>query len=647
MPRSSFAGRPDLVSTRAELAEALKTVKGTRSYTTLTVESKALAASGSQGTWTPEVLTKGTMSDWWTGNVRALPTRDRLLTFLAICAVPAEQWEEWWQAVNRVRLGARGPRINELDPVRQLNVHPAIALDQDPTGADLTPYIVRAHDRRLRAALAEGVGNQLLVLVGESSTGKTRACYEAVREVLPGWAVLRPERPDEVLALLEAGITRGSVLWLDETQRFLRGPRGAEVAVALRRLVEAPAGAGPDRVVVLGAMWLHEYWAPLTREPQPDEGLPADPYFEARRLLTLPGVRIVVPADFGTATADELAQLRSHAEHEPRLRAAMSGPGPLRVTQNLAGGPQLLDRYQYELPGTSAHILLTSAMDIWRTGFESPIPGGLLDDVVALLADGHHREPFDSAIRRATERLHGVRALTPVSPDTFVLHDYFAQYALRERRREPIPETVWNAVSEHTRNREDIDRIVNGARNRGLIELARRLMDKSAAELGHVLPFGVKSDFFEDVSDGWELGTLAGVLVPRRHPNDVDANIRGIQAWTTAVRSPAGLLADSAQAGDKDAWREIRRLADSGDRNASWILAVLLSYRARFDRAEPLAELSDRADNGDRYAAEALADMLATLGDEAGLAAEVNAGNSRHAVRALDRLRSAKNPRPE
>jgi hypothetical protein len=67
------------------------------------------------------------------------------------------------------------------------------------------------------------------VLTGDSTTGKTRTLYEAMRGVAPSWPVVRPY-DDELVRFLEAGqITAGMALWFNETQRFLYSEAGRPV----------------------------------------------------------------------------------------------------------------------------------------------------------------------------------------------------------------------------------------------------------------------------------------------------------------------------------------------------------------------------------------------------------------------------------
>jgi hypothetical protein len=160
-----------------------------------------------------------------------------------------------------------------------LEVHPAIDVTRD--GAALLPelpaYVERGHDRELAllAGAAAGGASGIGVLVGGSSTGKTRACWEAL-EVLRrsprGWRLwhpVNPSRPDAALRDLP-GVGPWTVVWLNEAQFYLGAPGGAgeRVAAGLRELLRDPA-RGP--VLVLATLW-PEYWGELTRRPAPGGG---------------------------------------------------------------------------------------------------------------------------------------------------------------------------------------------------------------------------------------------------------------------------------------------------------------------------------------------------------------------------------------
>src|SRR6266508_5689309 len=168
-------------------------------------------------------------------------------------------------AVRRLRdhLGRQDLRMfRDVDPAA-LRVHPAIDLPTD----GLQPRSGRAHGvathriprqgRHVSAAKVDaqadyrrygylpawverGKENNVLqwlreasesggflVIVGDSSVGKTRLLYETVLDVLPDWFVLVPDlgEGDVVNAVADSTFRLPKlVVWLDELQRFLPGP---------------------------------------------------------------------------------------------------------------------------------------------------------------------------------------------------------------------------------------------------------------------------------------------------------------------------------------------------------------------------------------------------------------------------------------
>lgn len=85
----------------------------------------------------------------------------------------------------------------------ELGVHPVIG------GGPMPAYIRRPHDERLRAALdPAAAGSRLVVLRGGPATGKTRAAYEAVTDLLADWRLESPVTAAALAARLEAGIPR-------------------------------------------------------------------------------------------------------------------------------------------------------------------------------------------------------------------------------------------------------------------------------------------------------------------------------------------------------------------------------------------------------------------------------------------------------
>jgi hypothetical protein len=142
------------------------------------------------------------------------------------------------------------PLAEVTDPFA-LEVHRPVQPDQEQAGLDDLPsYLPREHDAALaRIAMAAAQGrSQFAVLVGGSSTGKTRACWEALHLLRdqPGpwrlWHPIDPTRPDAALRDLP-GIGPRTVVWLNEAQFYLDPAEdrlGEQVAAGLRELLRDP-----------------------------------------------------------------------------------------------------------------------------------------------------------------------------------------------------------------------------------------------------------------------------------------------------------------------------------------------------------------------------------------------------------------------
>lgn len=160
-----------------------------------------------------------------------------------------------------------GRPVHELTDPFALEIHRAIDAPDGTALPALPAYIQRAHDQQLHAIVVQAADGRsgAAVLVGGSSTGKTRACWEAVQALPDDWRLwhpIDPSRPEAAADALPAVGPR-TVIWLNEAQHYLLTPAnrlGERVAAGLRELLRDPA-RGP--VLVLGTIW-PEYWATLT-----------------------------------------------------------------------------------------------------------------------------------------------------------------------------------------------------------------------------------------------------------------------------------------------------------------------------------------------------------------------------------------------
>ena len=188
--------------------------------------------------------------------------------YLAWLAVPGVISPPEPGAVTRP---ASAPFVAQWHPV-DLGVHQVIG------GGPMPAYIRRPHDELLRAVLDPAVpASRLVVVRGGSSTGKSRAAYEAVAARLAGWRLDYPLDPGALAARLEAGIPARTVLWLGELRQYADAEGGAAVLAGVADLL---AGEGH---LVITTMW-PEQWTAYTAAARAGPGA-AEPAGTAGRLV--------------------------------------------------------------------------------------------------------------------------------------------------------------------------------------------------------------------------------------------------------------------------------------------------------------------------------------------------------------------------
>jgi hypothetical protein len=167
------------------------------------------------------------------------------------------------------RAAAPGMYLDEATDPFQFEVHHLVEADGPHRGLPaLPPYVRREHDEKL-AAVARGACNGqsgIAVLVGGSSTGKTRACWEILKTLtapdIPNesWRLWHPLWPFPAAAANQdlPLVAPRTVVWLNEAQRYLApsGSSGENLAAGLRELLRDPS-RGP--VLILATLW-PEFW---------------------------------------------------------------------------------------------------------------------------------------------------------------------------------------------------------------------------------------------------------------------------------------------------------------------------------------------------------------------------------------------------
>ncbi|WP_189844009.1 hypothetical protein [Streptomyces umbrinus] len=517
------------------------------------------------------------------------------------------------QPVRSVSSALTGPgrQIRGFTDPFALNVHEAIDAGgaselPPPASLPLLPlYAGRRHDRWLsgvvKGVAEHGTGeptSALAVLVGESSTGKTRACWEALSLLPSDWQLVYPLVPSPAEALIAGldGIAPCTVLWLDEIHRFLGRDQGEQAAARLHEVLTDPR-RGP--LLVLGTTQ-PKLWLDLIR-PRRD-GDRRDRHAQARALLT--GNHHRVPDAFDD---EDLPELRSFATADPRLQEALEHAEQGQITQYLTGGRALVHRY--ETATALQRALIESAMDARRLGHDTALPRLLLEAALPIYLTHHQYDivadgDIEHALAELSEPWHGTRGpLTPitvrepgrplVSTDKVGLAEYLDQYGRKERRTKALSAGLWDALTNHAA-RESLTSLAESARNRGHLRLALRLLSAATdAGVSGAAPAALQLMEEEGMHDDVLLWCL-----PHAEAGDAAAMVR-----------VAGLM-EMTRPDEAVVWYE--RAAEAGYRYG-WLYAGMLRQRAG-QHLEAEACFHRAVDAGATRGHGALASLLEQMG---------------------------------
>ncbi|WP_432250739.1 helix-turn-helix domain-containing protein [Streptomyces sanyensis] len=603
-----------------------------------------------------------------------VPTTDTVVAVARALGLPVGEL----LALRRTAVGAGdGDRAGPGRPVGQwdphaLEVHPAGMTLESAGGVErrvLPGYVAREHDQRLARAVqdAEAGRSRMVVLVGESSTGKTRACWEAVQPLADqGWWLWHPYDPTRAEAALEELHRVGprTVVWLNEAQHYLGDPHAGErIAAAIHTLLVQPE-RGP--VLVLGTLW-PDYATQYTALPSPEA---PDPHSRVRELLAARTVNI--PAAFDPAA---LAKATTLAEAGDRLLAdALTRAGDDgRVTQDLAGAPELLHRYEQATP--AARALLEAAMDARRLRVGLHLPQAFLTDAAPdYLTDTDYDQLTDdwaeqayaelatpvhgkhAPLRRATPRPQR-RPPSPTPTDSptpspggpvFRLADYLEQHGRTTRPDLCPPASFWHAAHTHLTHPDDLNYLAQAAEDRHRLQWAHHLRHRAAHHGGAsaLACLAVRREQSGDHAGAEALARQAAEygdpsalvrLAVRREQNLDRACAKTLYQEAADHGSSSALVSMSwmlMQSGDHAGAEALtRQAAERGDPSAlarlSWMrdqigdhagAEALTRQAAEYGDPSALVRLAVRREqSGDHAGAEALARQAAERGDPSAL----------------------------
>lgn len=544
--------------------------------------------------------------------------RDQFLGFLA--SSPAD--------LSR----GRGARPADWDPF-QLGVHRPITVI-GPVVPPLTSYVMRDHDR-LPPDVVRPARSVMIVFVGNSATGKTRAALEAVRNHFPDWTLTHPIDAAHLVEKIDAGeVAAETVLWLDRLALYIGDDE--RVATLLRRLM-AESDTAPIAIIGTASLEDLRKWT----EEGPEEHFHVRALFQSAHVSPVPDMVPVAERD---------AWCRPD-ERDPRLAAACASAGASgKIVQALTAGTALIERYESPVgpSGRYERTIVTAAMDVRRLGLASPLQRDLLAAVAEEYPEGKsHAAALDDWFQRgllsALRPVHGVGALerVPGAPrESYLLHASLEQHGRTMRQGAVIPAGVWERLLEHAVPPEDALRIAREADRRGLRRQAVRLAgpisdrghDAATVTLalwleraGLVEEAGERLAASADAGDPRALRCFAEWLERQGRKTEADeiwnraaaagdgtARVRmaGRYAQAGRVDLVRRLWLEGAQRGDHEArHRLVEILYQDGDLAAveKWLkIGARSGDRPALDHLVALLDQGGRRDEADRYLRESL-----------------------------------------
>ncbi len=511
----------------------------------------------------------------------------------------------------RSEVGGIGEPLDRINDPIALEVQPSITV---PTvsGLPLLPRYVR---RPLDEALGQRVdrvlegASEIVILVGGSSTGKTRALFEALAPLREagGWRLWHPSAPTRRSALSDLdNVGPRTVVWLNETQEYLRSSSDSDkrerAVTALHSLLTNPEHAP---VLIVGTLWDSHY-----------DDLRNSVESQAKSLLE--SAVIQVPDAFA---GPDLDAARRAAYCDPRWEIALEHAGDGQLIQYLAAGPELVARYEF-CPSPAAKAIMKAAMDARRLGHgrelrqrfleasayaymstrdRDSLPGDWLEPALAETGrecrgargpvTGVKPPPWPSRTDQDTTESSYARDSTAGSGPLYQLADFLEQYGQTERAGIIPPVRFWEAAAMYAHPR-DMRVLAEAAWARGLYRDAVQLW-KNATFRG----------------DAQASGPLVGALDELQNLDDETAGWIVEHVTLSDGWGLAGLL-DALLGLGMDTHFELlaRRVAAEVAVDSSCDVAHLLRILWQSDSMEPLGVLATRAADG------------AALNDEPGMA---------------------------
>ncbi|WP_157619880.1 tetratricopeptide repeat protein [Saccharothrix sp. NRRL B-16348] len=514
------------------------------------------------------------------------------------------------------------PRLQSIPP-NQLGVHAAVRAkidtsDSNASDWNLPQYVTRDIDEEIRQVLsATAKKNGFLLLIGNSSAGKTRCAYEGAKAVAPQWQVFRPKDGKSLNDVVNSGVTlRKTIIWLDEIQQYLDG----ENAITSNTVQKILNASGPT--IIIGTIWPDLYYNYLERESQS-----SIPPGRGREVLRL-SITIDVSDSF---TKQEIQRAREVSQKDDRIAEALQS-SHFGLTQMLAAAPELIRRWE-SAPTAVGRAILTAAIDIWRLGVKGAVSDQFLKSATPLYLSPTERAQaapnwYTDAIKFASKRVKGATsALLQLGNEMSVANgytvaDYLAQRGSEQRRSILPPMQLWEQLLNYTEDMDDLLRVAKSAQDRILLRTAEKFYLKAIGK-GSAHARTELANMYNDQGRGKVAEDLlrAGIVNEAEARSSLAYMLQQKGRWAEEEE----IRQEAVRQGDSYSKRQLaelfirtKRVAEAekllvqalaeGDLTATAPLSRVLEGRGNHDEAETLlrTKTTDAADHSES----ALADFL-------------------------------------
>ena len=337
----------------------------------------------------------------------------------------------------KVHVDGQPPTAAQVEDLERLGIH---AARETAGGAEADAHAMPAYiPRDADSGLAEVLASKRFVLVvGQSTAGKSRAAFQAVSAALPTHPIVAPVLGALTSIIDNRELPRRSVLWLDDLEKYLADgltPQRLNTVMALPHVVI---------VATIRDVVYDEYWPNGARSRQERQEVAA-----GREVLKL-AAAVRLQRRFSPT---ELARAGDFRDDE-RIAEAIRHADRFGVAEYIAAGPDLLDRWirARDVGGHPAGAaIVAAAIDYRRAGWAGPIAASMLKRLYGHYLDryggaGLRPESFDTALEWATEAIHGTTGLLNPDGPGYAPFDYLVDAVQSDQTADTVPNLVWDVV---------------------------------------------------------------------------------------------------------------------------------------------------------------------------------------------------------